>query len=277
MSVAFDNLKEYGNDDDTHHKDDNHDDKQDSDVTDDEKDKKDEKELHERASDSDSEGDSSANESNELVTFQGIKPIKPRSYLSPRQLKERVLFANKYVDINWDNVMFGDEEVIKIGKHSIGIWGAVCVKSDSVLDLHFHEQRKTKTRYQDTILAEIVGPYIQNKGGEIMFVHNRIPFHQAPAVKSWFKEESISCIDIPPCSPDFNIMNDLWVSLSARINEKFPVIPYDLEDSVFTIKEAWQEIQEEYGNNLKKRIKPWITQRLTRCIKTDGKLHKMVK
>ena len=50
------------------------------------------------------------------------------------------------------------------------------------------------------------------------YLHDNSPVHSSNSVKEWFNENHVSLLPMPPCSPDINLIENVWAYLEKVYN-----------------------------------------------------------
>lgn len=111
------------------------------------------------------------------------------------------------------------QHVQRSGRFSVPVWG--WCSGAGIGNLTLIDGRLNSPQYIN-ILENIFIPQMQGIFGEepINFVQDQSPIHTAGAVKTWFQnhQEKITLINLPPRSPDLNIIENAWALLKSRID-----------------------------------------------------------
>lgn len=109
--------------------------------------------------------------------------------------------------------------VQKSGRFSVPVWG--WCSGVGVGNLTLIDGRLDSQQYVD-ILENVFIPQVRGIFGEepINFIQDQSPIHTARSVKTWFDEhqQDITLINLPPKSPDLNIIENAWSLLKNRLD-----------------------------------------------------------
>lgn len=124
---------------------------------------------------------------------------------------------------------------------SINVWGAVWKGGATFC---FYEGHLTGASYCD-ILNEHLLPYKgQFKRRHIL--HDAAPSHMAKKVKEWFTDQRLDVLVLPPHSPQFNAIEEVWAWLKHEVRTKHPMNEQQLKDAC---EQAWNSLSQEKINS----------------------------
>lgn len=200
-------------------------------------------------------------------------------YLSERNKQERLRFARKYLDFDWETTVFSknykskwrkdrNKEVSNaVGRFTVKMWG--WMSADGPGELQLIPSASSSTYVQ--VLDEIMLPTVRNvypieEIREIYFVQgNCRPIHQASMVRDWFKNHpEINIIKWPARSSDLNPMERLWGLMVKQWEQVGAACPEQLI-------EIWDSLR---GSDVCSAIVGSMRQRLLDCIASNGSLTK---
>ena len=94
------------------------------------------------------------------------------------------------------------------------VWAGVSlhVKTNIV----FIKGNLTAARYQHEVLNTEVIPLLRNHRG-MQLLHDGAPAHRARATAAYLNANNVNIVDIPPKSPDLNIIEDSLGELNPRV------------------------------------------------------------
>jgi len=66
--------------------------------------------------------------------------------------------------------------------------------------------------------------HVRDTLGNPLFQQDYSSAHTAQLVLDWFVENGIELAEHPPCSPDLNPIEDVWVEMKKRLQTQYPDI-----------------------------------------------------
>ena len=98
----------------------------------------------------------------------------------------------------------------------IGIWG--CFTSQGVGELRIFDDTMDTRMYTDT-MQQLMKPCALRfwPSGEWFYLHDNASYHGSYRSRTWFHNNGVSLIELPPHSPDLNPIENLWEDLKHRI------------------------------------------------------------
>ena len=174
----------------------------------------------------------------------GIRARRParKIRLTVHNKSERLAFAERNREMNWDPVMFSDETSVtsaqdqllkfvrrrqgqrydaefvrenqRSGRVSVQIWGSFTSKG-----LHAIFRVKDKLNsdiYKRRILAYHVVPWCQEDPARV-FQEDNSPIHKAGHVKAYLQRSGVTVLAWPPASPDLTPIENFWSLLKREI------------------------------------------------------------
>lgn len=190
-------------------------------------------------------------------------------FIKAERMTDRVVFAQEYMEFNWDKAVFVDDHMIHLGRSRIRMWASI--NNEKLSDLLIREERARHfipKRLVDIVLKPFLMPPHRK---DSIFAHSAAPLYTARFTKEWYSNNDISCLWLPRCSPDFNIMENVWCALHKELGFMSHLRPTTREESVEMIKEAWKCVQSLYSDRLAELYES-IPKRLRMCIRKDGEL-----
>jgi transposase len=225
----------------------------------------------------------------EAVLFGRVKQ-KKREFMDEDRRK-RLSFAEgykKWTEEQWERVLFADEAIIEGAGGSSGgrrwvrrppgsreafkheyctdkqahpvklhVWACFsarglgyCYISEETLD------GKRLKRILDThLLASAQLHFNQDPPEPWWLLQDNAPTHTSRAVQQWLHNHGVSCLDFPPYSPDLNPIENLWVNVEKRVEERAPK----------TVEELQNIIAEEWKNTSKSLLQKLAHSMPKRC------------
>ena len=168
-----------------------------------------------------------------------------------QNLEQRLQFCTEHEswsDDQWDRVIFGDESYIHLGVHGqiwvqrpvdtaylkeymvvgqnqfspkIGIFA--CFTSQGVGRARLIDDDMDQRMYTDT-MAQVLKPsaLAAFPSGGWQYLHDNASYHTGRVSQTWFHNNGIDCIKLPPHSPDLNPIENLFNYWKRRIELRFP-------------------------------------------------------
>ena len=182
-------------------------------------------------------------------------------------IAQRLAFAQQHQswdEVKWSRVLFGDESYICLGAHDqiwvqrpedaayqsqfmvhgqttfapkIGIWG--CFTSQGVGAVRIFDDNMDTRMYTDT-MQQLMKPCALRfwPNGEWFYLHDNASYHGSYRSRTWFHNNGVSLIELPPHSPDLNPIENLWEDLKHRIELR----------SAHNISELKEIVTQEWSN-----------------------------
>jgi transposase len=203
-----------------------------------------------------------------VLKAQGYAYLKVLQHeaLTEAHKQKRLQYANDYRNYDWRNVLFSDEKTFchgtaptrcwqkpgqrvtrAVSRHpsKLHVWGAVghFVKSD----LFFFTENMDAELYQRILMSNLKESMLHYAAdapakvrGKWIFLQDNDPKHKA-------KSSMVTLANIvgdrqihhPPCSPDLNVMEDMWSYLDARVRASKVVTIDGLQR---LLRREWQDI-----------------------------------
>jgi hypothetical protein len=200
---------------------------------------------------------------------------KPKPFLSQRNIRQRLAFANKHkhwtVD-DWRRVIWSDEskinrfstdgrswawvrddeplqsqhvkQTVKYGGGNIKVWG--CFTYEGVGELVQIEGTMDQQLYlsilQDDLLNTINNYDLDPS--TIIFQHDNDPKHTAKSVTRWLDQQEFDVLTWSAQSPDLNPIENLWAIVKRRLNT-YPSPPKGVLELWERVQAIWQGIDGE--------------------------------
>lgn len=146
---------------------------------------------------------------------------------------------------------------------SVMIWGAISYYGQFELVRMTGKQKASDYR----AVLEKATPAIHHLFSPLRWIlqQDNAPIHTAREVKSWLAQQTIELLPWPACSPDLNIIENVWGWLARKVYEDGK--QYDNENDLMgAINGAWATLPLQYLENLYKSL----TERIFQVIKNNG-------
>ena len=128
----------------------------------------------------------------------------------------------------------------------------------------FPSTRMNSEEYQEMLDASLI-PFLEEHD-EIphIFQQDNAPIHNSASTRAWLTAQNITVIEWPACSPDINVIENVWGILARRVyanNRQFQNIKLRT-----AITKCWDEID----MNLLKKLIDSVPNRLFQVINRNG-------
>lgn len=193
-------------------------------------------------------------------TGMKYKVIKQKIILTDAEKLKRVQSVTQWISsgISFPKVIFTDEKKFNLdgpdcfmtwcypdldihrkkrqmGGGSIMVHGAI--SSDGNFVVNIINERVSGIVYKH-LLVKVIASFPKLKDGYIL-QHDGAPAHRCKLVKSFLTESGVEVLQWPPHSPDLNIIEYLWKSLSEMVyDSKSFTSKKDLEESIIRCSEV---------------------------------------
>lgn len=129
----------------------------------------------------------------------------------------------------------------------------------------FPSTRMNSEEYQEMLDASLI-PFLEEHD-EIphIFQQDNAPIHNSASTRAWLTAQNITVIEWPACSPDINVIENVWGILARRVyanNRQFQ----NIKELRTAITKCWGEID----MNLLKKLIDSVPNRLFQVINRNG-------
>lgn len=221
-----------------------------------------------------------------------------KTYLTEDHKRARLEWCKSVKGRSWKNVIFSDEVSIKSTLHgmkwvrrppktrydpkyiremdrgrrcSVMVWGAIT--HTGMPDLVFFNQNVNARVYIEQVLEPVVRPLME-ANRRLYYQQDNAPPHRARLTKNYLQQHNMKVLKWPACSPDLNIIENLWPLLKAEVG------PIDREDQrnkehlIGRIRDAWNTIKQTRGQNYLTTLYNSMDRRIKQCIRKKGGITK---
>jgi transposase len=204
--------------------------------------------------------------------------------LKQQTVQKRLSFGHgyaKWTEAEWDHVLFSDETHIELdnsgqvwcqrpvgcGNFSefvstktahpkrVSIWG--CFAGGELGTIHIFREN-LDSKLMKNILKTCMLPSALRlfPMQQWYFMQDNDPKHKSRLVQDFLFQSGITCIDLPPYSPDLNPIENLWSDLKRRIEKR---TVGSIEELEVVIKEEWTGTTSDFllklSHSMSKRCK----------------------
>lgn len=224
--------------------------------------------------------------------------VKKKVRIREVNRKKRVKWAKEKirwsVERHWKKVIFSDESQVVIGsnnrvyiwrrkdeaesrdcvcppaqrKLSVMIWG--CITYFGVGTITTVKGMINRHKYIE-ILENNLWPVIARHFPEqdCLFQDDNAPIHRAQDVKDYKEENQINGLEWPAQSPDLNVIENVWLKVKLRLQQRVEVIN-TVDELSAAIRNVWENLSVEYIQGLYLSI----PKRLKKVVRMKGEMTK---
>jgi hypothetical protein len=142
-------------------------------------------------------------------------------------------------------------------------WAAF--SSQGKLRMAFPSSRMNSDEYQELLEACLI-PFLENHDEfPFVFQQDNAPIHNSASTRAWFRVREITVVDWPACSPDLNVIENVWGILARRVyanNRQFA----NVKELKTEILRCWDEVD----NNILIKLINSVPNRLFQVINRNG-------
>ncbi|PIC13099.1 hypothetical protein B9Z55_027975 [Caenorhabditis nigoni] len=200
------------------------------------------------------------------------RKMKKAPFLTAGHREKRLEFARKNARTDWRKVIFSDEKKfncdgpdgyrsywhdlrkapLRFSRRNFKgggcmVWAAI--SSVGRLKLNFVSKRMDGVEYRRCLRRGLSRFWRQNRNNNFMFMQDGAPCHRARRTMKWLEDRRIPVLSWPACSPDMNIIENVWGVMVHKIyegNKKY--------DNVRQLKKAivaaWKDVDQQLIDNL---------------------------
>jgi transposase len=138
---------------------------------------------------------------------------------------------------------------IKHGGGSVMVWG--CITSHGVGELHRIEGIMDRFVYVDILTKSLLGTLEKHNLDReaVYFQQDGDPKHRSAHARGFLELEGLDVLPWCPNSPDMSPIENVWNYLDRMVRSRYP-LPKNLDELWLALKEEWENIPQEFINNL---------------------------
>lgn len=207
-----------------------------------------------------------------------VRPLKPRLLTHHRRARYKFSKKMKLAPEDfWRSAVFTDEtkfnlyghdgplicwrnpgsqlldhhvrQVVKYGGGSVMAWGAITPRG--VGKLVFVCGRMNADQYI-SILASGYLPTLDMHGYDVdhtFIIQDNDPKHVSRKALEWFCTNNVRVLEWPSCSPDMNIIENVWNDIKIRLRAR-PMQPQNITELCTAVEEEWYSTPVDYIKTL---------------------------
>lgn len=140
------------------------------------------------------------------------------------------------------------EPRVAFGGGGVTVWGGMGmnVKTELVV---LRGQSMNGERYRDLCIRDIVVPYAENIGNNLILVDDNARPHRARIVTEFLEDHNIERMEWPPLSPDMNPIEHVWSRMKLNMKDREGRMD-NLDDLMNAVREEWEAIPQQFLRNL---------------------------
>jgi len=180
---------------------------------------------------------------------------------------KRINFANLYQNWevrDWGRVVFSDEATIfpqrtktcvrwsrpgeanppplenNLKIKSINVWGYIDYNGNGEI-FRFNGTMKKESyleMLEEHLFEALDDP--NDPDDEFIFVQDKASYHNSPDVINWLRRNNVNFIDLPPQSPDLNLIENVWASVRNEL--------FDRRTRIRNSNDVWAETRDIFHN-----------------------------
>jgi len=183
--------------------------------------------------------------------------------LKPEHIRDRLSFGNGYAGWSkekWMTVLFSDEKIFTLGYHG-QVWvqrpknaawdPKYCYSKEShAAGINFWccfsgrgigRCETFKENNNGKLMTRILNKHLIKSARAVFVQHppepwwhlwDNSPIHTSDLCQAWLHNHGVSCIELPPYSPDLNPTEHLLADLARRVEQRFPQDIDELEAAI---------------------------------------------
>ena len=220
------------------------------------------------------------------------RPAVKKPFLTNNHAKQRLIWCKTYKNWNFNNwkmVLFSDESTFQLypnshkrvrrlpsekflvscvnpQRHSGGgkvtVWGGI--SWNGYTSLQIVTGSINAERYIDILNSKML-PFFKDEmplRGAI-FQHDNAGPHCAKRTLQWLENHNVKVLAWPACSPDLNLIENVWKMLGDKVSKRMPTT---VEQLAQFLSEEWSNLPLEILHNLYNSM----SRRINKCIAAKG-------
>lgn len=146
------------------------------------------------------------------------------------------------------------------------VWTAFSARSGKA-PMVFVSNKIDSKAYQEMLVKNLL-PYLRKfRSAKLLYQQDNAPVHVSASTLAWFEANKVNLLDWPPCSPDINVIENVWSLIVRRVyaNSKQYRAVDELKKAIVR---AWEEIDLKVLGELVNSV----PKRLIQTIERHGKM-----
>ena len=127
------------------------------------------------------------------------------------------------------------------------VWASI--SATGRIKLCFISKKMNGSDYRYMLRREILPFWRRNRQKNLVFQQDGAPIHRARRTISWIQARKIAILEWPACSPDLNIIENVWGFMVHKIYEGNKIYN-NVNELKKAIVEAWKKVDQSLLDNL---------------------------
>ncbi|PIC17508.1 hypothetical protein B9Z55_023726 [Caenorhabditis nigoni] len=204
--------------------------------------------------------------------FIKYRKMKKAPKLTSIHRQKRLEFARKNARTDWTQIIFSDEKKfncdgpdgynsywhdlrkdrLRFSRRNFKgggcmVWAAI--SSDRRVKLFFCTKKMDGSEYRNVLRRGLLPFFRRNRNKNYQFMQDGAPCHRARQTMKWLEDHRIPVLTWPACSPDLNIIENVWAFMARKVYEGNK--SYDNVDQLKkAIIDAWLAVDQNLLDNL---------------------------